>query len=152
MYTGSKPLPTKLSGTGSGTEDMAIQPIGINHKAANLDILSYQIDLHTIYIQLSKHHGECKMGKCGCGPFKIHKKKVFALLRVITKVFLLCDTNASKMGRNFVSSAERKSCKCQLNRVSPVPQKKKNRKAIHNISHCFGNWHTRYVLVSSSDC
>ena len=87
------------------------------------------------------------MGKCGCGPFKIHKKKVFALLRVITKVFLLCDTNASKMGRNFVSSAERKSCnadtkssivkecritkkkcqlKCQLNRVSPVPQKKKN--------------------------
>ena len=38
------------------------------------------------------------MGKCGCGPFKIHKKKVFALLRVITKVFLLCDTNASKMG------------------------------------------------------
>ena len=54
------------------------------------------------------------MGKCGCGPFKIHKKKVFALLRVITKVFLLCDTNASKMGRNFVPSAERKSCKCQL--------------------------------------
>ena len=42
------------------------------------------------------------MGKCGCGPFKIHKKKVFALLRVITKVFLLCDTNASKMGRNCV--------------------------------------------------
>ena len=75
-----------------------------------------------------------KMGKCGCGPFKIHKKKVFALLRVITKVFLLCDTNASKMGRNFVSSAERKSCKCQLkcqlNRVSPVPQKKKNWKAM----------------------
>ena len=35
------------------------------------------------------------MGKCGCGPFKIRKKKVFALLRVITKVFLLCDTNAS---------------------------------------------------------
>ena len=29
--------------------DMAIQPIGINHKAANLAILSYQIDLHTIY-------------------------------------------------------------------------------------------------------
>ena len=68
-----------------------------------------------------------KMGKCGCGPFKIHKKKVFALLRVITKVFLLCDTNASKMGKKLVSSAERKSCKCQLkcqlNRVSPVPQK-----------------------------
>ena len=41
------------------------------------------------------------MGKCGCGPFKIHKKKVFALLRdIITKVFLLCDTNASKMGRS----------------------------------------------------
>ena len=79
------------------------------------------------------------MGKCGCGPFKIHKKKVIALihkkkvialLRVITKVFLLRDTNVSKMGRNLVSSAERKSCKgqwkCQLNRVSPVPQKKKN--------------------------
>ena len=69
------------------------------------------------------------MGKCGCGPFKIHKKKVIALLRVITKVFLLRDTNVSKMGRNLVSSAERKSCKCQwkcqLNRVSPVPQKKK---------------------------
>ena len=64
------------------------------------------------------------MGKYGCGPFKIHKKKVFALSRVITKVFLLCDTNASKMGKNFVSSAERKSCKCQLkcqlNRVSPA--------------------------------
>ena len=100
---------------------MAIQPIGINHKAANLSILSYQIDLHTIYSVES-----AKMGKCGCGPFKIHKKKVFALLRVITKVFLLCDTNASKMGRNFVSSAERKSCKCQLNRVSPAPQKKNN--------------------------
>ena len=27
------------------------------------------------------------MGKCGCGPFKIYKKKVFALLRVITKSF-----------------------------------------------------------------
>ena len=51
------------------------------------------------------------MGKCGCGPFKIHKKKVIALLRVITKVFLLRDTNVSKMGRNLVSSAERKSCK-----------------------------------------
>ena len=65
------------------------------------------------------------MGKCGCGPFKIHKKKVIALLRVITKVFLLRDTNVSKMGRNLVSSAERKACKCQwkcqLNRVSPVP-------------------------------
>ena len=70
------------------------------------------------------------MGKCGCGSFKIHKNKVIALLRVITKVFLLCDTNVSKMGRNVVSSGERKSCKCQLkcqlNRVSPVPQKKKN--------------------------
>ena len=33
------------------------------------------------------------MVKCGCGPFKIHKKKVIALLRVITKVFLLRDTN-----------------------------------------------------------
>ena len=70
------------------------------------------------------------MGNCGCGPFKIHKKKIIALLRVITKVFLLCDTNVSKIGRNLVSSAERKSCKCQwkcqLNRVSPVPQKKKN--------------------------
>ena len=101
---------------------MAIQPIGINRKAANLAIISYQIDLHTME--------SAKMGKCGCGPFKIHKKKVFALLRVITKVFLLCDTNALKMGRNFVPSAERKSCKCQLkcqlNRVSPVPQKKKN--------------------------
>ena len=29
--------------------DMVIQPIGINHKAANLAILSYQIDLHTTY-------------------------------------------------------------------------------------------------------
>ena len=61
---------------------MAIQPIGINHKAANLAILSYQIDLHTIYTMESAN-----MGKCGCGPFEIHKKKVFTLLRVITKVF-----------------------------------------------------------------
>ena len=28
------------------------------------------------------------MGKCGCGPFKMHKKKVIALLRVTTKVLL----------------------------------------------------------------
>ena len=53
------------------------------------------------------------MGNCGCGPFKIHKKKIIALLRVITKVVLLCDTNVSKIGRKLVSSAERKSCKCQ---------------------------------------
>ena len=76
------------------------------------------------------------MGKCGCGPLKIHKKKVFALLRVITKNVLLCDTNASKMGINFVSSAERKSCKCQLkcqlNRVSPVPQKKKKGNSVRS--------------------
>ena len=48
------------------------------------------------------------MGKCGCGPFKIHKKKVIALLRVITKVFLLRDTNVSKMGRNLVDIQCRK--------------------------------------------
>ena len=29
--------------------DMAMQPIGINHKAANLVILSYQEDVHTPY-------------------------------------------------------------------------------------------------------
>ena len=29
--------------------DRAIQPIGINHKATNLAILSYQIDLNTTY-------------------------------------------------------------------------------------------------------
>ena len=28
---------------------MAIQPIGTNHKAANLAILSYQVDLHSTY-------------------------------------------------------------------------------------------------------
>ena len=32
-----------------GEGDMAIQPNGINHKAANLAILSYQVDLHTTY-------------------------------------------------------------------------------------------------------
>ena len=48
------------------------------------------------------------MGKCGCGPFKIHKKKVFALLRVITKVFLLCDTNASKMGKKLCVQCRKK--------------------------------------------
>ena len=47
------------------------------------------------------------MGKCG-GPFKIHKKKVFALLRVITKVFLLCDTNASKMGKKLCVQCRKK--------------------------------------------
>ena len=50
------------------------------------------------------------------------------------QVFLLRDSNVSKTGRNFVSSSERKSCKCQwkcqLNRGSPVPQKKKNWKAM----------------------
>ena len=49
-----------------------------------------------------------KMGKCGCGPFKIHKKKVFALLRVITKVFLLCDTNASNMGKKLCVQCRKK--------------------------------------------
>ena len=44
------------------------------------------------------------MGKCGCGPFK----KVFALLRVITKVFLLCDTNASKMGKKLCVQCRKK--------------------------------------------
>ena len=44
-YTRSKPLPTKTQWHGEG--DMAIQPIGTNHKAANLAILSYQLDLHT---------------------------------------------------------------------------------------------------------
>ena len=48
------------------------------------------------------------MGKCGCGPFKIHKKKVFALLRVITKVCLLCDTNASKMGKKLCVQCRKK--------------------------------------------
>ena len=42
------------------------------------------------------------MGKCGCGPFKIHKKKVIALLRVITKVFLLRDTNFSPLSLSIV--------------------------------------------------
>ena len=86
---------------------MAIQPIGIYHKAANLAILSYQIDLHTTYSVRVSTMERDRMGKCGCGPFKIHKKKVIALLRVITKVFLLRDTNVSKMGRNLVFSAER---------------------------------------------
>ena len=31
------------------------------------------------------------MGKCGCGPFKIHKKKVFALL-VLSQKFFYCVT------------------------------------------------------------
>ena len=45
----------KLSGMGEG--DMAIQPIGTNHKAANLAIPSYQVDRYIIY-SVSKHHGE----------------------------------------------------------------------------------------------
>ena len=40
-------LPTQTQWDGEG--DMAIQPNGINHKAANLAILSYQVDLHTTY-------------------------------------------------------------------------------------------------------
>ena len=36
-----------------------------------------------------------KMSKCCCDPFKIHKKKVTASLRVITKVFLLIHPNLS---------------------------------------------------------
>ena len=40
-------LPTQTQWDGEG--DMAIQPNGINHKAANLPILSYQVDLHTTY-------------------------------------------------------------------------------------------------------
>ena len=60
---------------------MAIQPIGINHKAANLAILITIISNRFAHRTIESD----KMGKCGCGPFKIHKKKVIALLRVITK-------------------------------------------------------------------
>ena len=37
----------QLKPSGMGEGDMAIQPIGINNKAANLAILSYKVDLHT---------------------------------------------------------------------------------------------------------
>ena len=40
------------------------------------------------------------MGKCGCGPFKIHKKKVFALLRVILKHSVALCT-AARYGANI---------------------------------------------------
>ena len=99
------------------------------------------------------------MGKCGCGLFKIHKKKVIALLRVITKVFLLGDTNVSKMGRNLVSSAERKSCKCQwkcqLNRVSPEEEELKSNDTTSVVALGTGTPDMSiqgYELESYSDC
>ena len=55
---------------------------------------------------------------------------------VLSQKFFYCVTpmSHSKTGRNYVSSAERKSCKCQgkcqLNRASPVPPHKKNWKAM----------------------
>ena len=57
---------------------MAIQPIGTNHKATNLAILSYQIDVHSTY-SVEKAPWKVtgvKIRKCCCDPFKIHKKKV----------------------------------------------------------------------------
>ena len=68
------------------------------------------------------------MSKCCCDPFKIHKKTsncvVMCYHKCVTPMF------HSKTGRNYVFGAERKSYKCQgkcqLNKASPVPQKKKN--------------------------
>ena len=56
---------------------MAIQPIGINHKAANLAICTIISNrfAHHIFSWVSTMESD-KMGNCGCGPFKIHKKKV----------------------------------------------------------------------------
>ena len=99
-----------------------------------------------------------KMSKCCCDLFKKHKKTSNYKCRyVLSQTFFYCVTpmSHSKTGRNYVFSAERKSCKCQgkcqLNRASPVPPRKKTEKQWHNMSHCFVNWHTRHGLESSSD-
>ena len=52
----------------------------------------------TPHIQLSKHHGEWqryKISKCCCDPFNIHKKKLIALICIITKVYLQSQSNVS---------------------------------------------------------
>ena len=74
-----------------------------------------------------------KISKCCCDlDLKYKKRQVIVSLRVITKVFLLRHSNVSLENRKkpLTSSAERKSCKCQvkckLNRASPVPPHKKN--------------------------
>ena len=52
-YTRSNPLPTQTQWHGDG--DMTIQPIGTNHKAANMAILLCQVDLHTTYsVEISR--------------------------------------------------------------------------------------------------
>ena len=96
-----------------------------------------------------------KMGKCGCGPFKIHKKKLFALLRVITKVFLLCDKNASKMGKKTLCPVPKENhanASWNASWTEYLQYLRRTEKQWHNMSRCFGNWHTRYELESSSDC
>ena len=99
-----------------------------------------------------------KMSKCCCDLFKKYKKTSNYKCRyVLSQTFFYCVTPMSHSitGRNYVSSAERKSCKCQgkcqLNRASPVPTRKKTEKQWHNMSRCFVNWHTRHGLESSSD-
>ena len=82
---------------------MAIQPIGINHKAANLAILSYQIDLHTWrvpkWVNAVVVHSR-------------YTKRKYLHCYVLSQKFFYCVTPMPrKWEKNFVSSAERKSCK-----------------------------------------
>ena len=46
-YPRLKPLPTQTQWHGGWGHGWAVEPIGINHKAANLAILSYQVDFPT---------------------------------------------------------------------------------------------------------
>ena len=93
-----------------------------------------------------------KMGKCGCGPFNYTKRKYLHCYVLSQKVFLLCDTNASKMGRNFVSKNHANASWNATWTEYIQYLRRRTEKQWHNISRCFGNWHTRYELESSSDC
>ena len=78
------------------------------------------------------------MSKCCCDLFKIHKKTSNCVVTCYHKSFstasLQCLTRKREETMCPLSSAERKSCKCQgkcqLNRSSPVPPHKKNWKAM----------------------
>ena len=47
------------------------------------------------------------MSKCRFDPFKIHKKKVIALICVITKVYLQSQSNVSLENRKKDQSSEK---------------------------------------------
>ena len=108
---------------------MAIQPIGSNHKAANLAILSYQIDLHTIY---SVEWAPWRVPQW-VNAVMVHSrytKRKYLHCYVLSQKFFYCVTPMPRKWEetlcpvpkeNHANASWNASWTC---RVSPVPQKK----------------------------